>query len=286
MKKSINAWCFNSNLSLEEIFKSAKRNGFSNIELNMTENNSNEEDMKKCGLSNNNYLTTDMTSNEFQQILNLSQKYDIRIPSISTNLHWTYPLSSNDETVREKGKFIVRKMIDFASFVGADAVLIVPGCTTKEVSYDVVYNRAKEAFNELKNYAEEKKIIIGIENVWNKFLLSPLEAKQLLEEINSPFVKMYFDAGNVLQFGFPEQWVRILGDLITKVHIKDFDTSIGNISGFKNLLEGNMDYVSLMNALKEIGYDGYITAELSPYNTAPEQLIANTSTALDYIISL
>ncbi|MFV0503397.1 MAG: sugar phosphate isomerase/epimerase family protein [Lachnospirales bacterium] len=273
MKKCINAWCFDSTLSLEEIFISASKNGFSNIELNMSE-------------SPSDYLTIGMMGKDYEEILQLAKKYNLEIPSISTSLHWSYPLSSNDKSIREKGKLIVKKMIDSASYLGAKAVLVVPGCTTKEVSYDVVYNRAKEAFNELKGYGEKKNIIIAMENVWNKFLLSPLECKQLLEEINSPYVKMYFDAGNVLQFGFPEQWVRILGNLIAKVHIKDFDTSIGNITGFKNLLEGDMDYSALISALKEIGYNDCITAELAPYNTAPEQLITNTARALDYIIGL
>ncbi len=286
MKKSINAWCFQSHLSLDEIFKSATEAGFSAIELNMTEETKHSDDIKGFGLADNNYLTISMDDSDYAKILELSKKYNIKISGISTGLHWTYPLTSNDEATREKGKLIVRKMLDCAKYFGVDTILVVPGCTTKEVSYDVVYDRAKEALNELKEYASSKGVVIGVENVWNKFLLSPLEAKRFLEEIDSPYVKMYFDAGNVLQFGFPEQWVKILGSLIKKVHIKDFDTSIGNINGFKNLLEGSMDYATLMSSLKAVGYDDYITAELSPYKTAPEQLITNTSKALDYIINL
>ncbi len=286
MKKSINAWCFQSHLSLDEIFKSATGAGFSAIELNMTEETKHSDDIKGFGLADNNYLTISMGESDYEKILELSKKYNIKISGISTGLHWTYPLTSNDEATREKGKLIVRKMLDCAKYFNVDTILVVPGCTTKEVSYDVVYDRAKEALTELKEYASSKGVIIGVENVWNKFLLSPLEAKRFLEEINSPYVQMYFDAGNVLQFGFPEQWVNILGSLIKKVHIKDFDTSIGNIRGFKNLLEGNMDYNALISSLKKVGYDDYITAELSPYNTAPEQLIINTSKALDYIINL
>ncbi len=286
MKKSINAWCFEPTLSLEEIFKLATEKGFSAIELNMTENKQNQGDIEKFGLADNDYLTIEMNDSDYEKIKLLAEKYEITISGISTALHWTYPLSSNNEDIRKKAEHIVEKMIDCANYFNIDAILVVPGCTTKEVSYDVVYQRAKESLNRLKIYGEEKNVIIGIENVWNKFLLSPLEAKQLIDEIDSPYVKMYFDAGNVLQFGFPEQWVKILGDRIVKVHIKDFDVNIGNIRGFKNLLEGSMDYKALINSLKEINYDNYITAELSPYNTDPSQLIANTSNALDYIINL
>ena len=131
-----------------------------------------------------------------------------------------------------------------------------------------------------------QRIVIGVENVWNKFLLSPLETARFLDEIGSDYVKAYFDAGNVLQFSYPQSWAEALGKRIAKVHVKDFDPAIGNITGFKPLLQGAMDWGALIGALKNVGYDGYLTAELSPYPTNPMQLIKDTSAALDYILSL
>lgn len=273
MKKGINAWAFPADLSLEEIFKAAKQYRFDGLEINMGE--------ASDGLS----LTPESTESDYARILELSRTYNMPIPSVSTGLHWSYPLTSEDEAKREHGKLIVRKMIDAAAYFSADTILVVPGLVTPSVSYKTAYARSKASFLELKEYAQEKKVVIGVENVWNKFLLSPIEMAGFIDSIGSDYVKAYFDAGNVLQFSYPQHWVEVLGSRIAKVHIKDFDTSVGNMSGFRNLLQGDMDWNALMSSLEAAGYESYITAELSPYRTNPIQLIDDTSRAMDYILS-
>jgi len=286
MKKGVNAWSLPNDLSLEETFKLAKDAGFDTIELNMSEKVDTDVITDELGLEDNLILSLDTSSAELEEIKKTSERYELPISSISTALHWTYPLNHADEAIREKGKLVIRKMIDAAAFLGGDCVLIVPGLVTAEHDYATCYDLSKQAFLDVADYAQEKGIVIGVENVWNKFLLSPLEMKQFIDEINHPFVKVYFDAGNILQFGFPEQWVKILGDRIAKVHIKDFNTSIGNITGFTTLLNGNLNWPKLMDSLKEIGYDGEITCEIPPYNTNPSQLAYDTSAAMSYILAL
>lgn len=275
VKKGINAWCLPDGLSFEECFAVVKQAGFDGFEINM-------EEHAKDGLN----LHLNATEDEYAQIMALSKAHQLPVASISTNLHWAYPLTDTDIEKVAKGKEIVRKMIDAAHYLGADTVLVVPGLVTAEVAYDTAYERAITAFKDLSAYAERKNVIIGVENVWNKFLLSPLEMKRFIETINSPCVKCYFDAGNVLQFGYPEQWVHILGAHIAKVHVKDFDTSIGNITGFKALFHGELDFAALVASLKKCGYDGYLTAELSPYRHNPLQLVKDTAEALEHIIRL
>ncbi|MGB9677847.1 MAG: sugar phosphate isomerase/epimerase family protein, partial [Candidatus Ratteibacteria bacterium] len=119
---------------------------------------------------------------------------------------------------------------------------------------------------------------------WNKFLLSPIEMKKYVEEIGSEYVKVYFDVGNILVIGFPEMWIRILGRLIKRIHLKDFKLSIGNINGFCDLLEGDVNWPEVIKALKEIGYNSYLTAEVGPYKYFPETKIYNTSLAMDKIL--
>jgi hexulose-6-phosphate isomerase len=130
----------------------------------------------------------------------------------------------------------------------------------------------------------ERDVYIGIENVWNKFLLSPLEMRNFIDEVGSGYVGSYFDVGNVLQYSYPEYWIEILGKRIKKVHIKDFDTSIGNINGFKPLLQGDVNWRKVVKALMDVEYDSFITAELSPYKTCPEQLVYDTSRHMDEIL--
>lgn len=286
MKIGVNSWSLPQGISLERTFELAKKAGFETIELNMAEEVKTESIVSDLGLEDSPHLTLNMTKKELLKIKKLSVKYELPISSIATALHWKYPLNDPNPIVRKHGKEVAKKMIEACKILGGDTVLIVPGVVTKENSYDVCYELSKEAFVELAVFAEEKEISIGVENVWNKFLYSPLEMREFIDEINHDSVGVYFDAGNVLQFGYPEQWVRILNHRIVKVHVKDFNTTIGNITGFTNLLAGSLDWASLMLSLKEIGYAGPLTAELSPYTIASDQLAYDTANALKRIVEL
>jgi len=153
------------------------------------------------------------------------------------------------------------------------------------VDYDVAYDRCLEALKELAPVAEEYQVELCIENVWNKFLLSPLEMRDLIDKVNSPWVGSYFDVGNVLYCGYPEQWIKILGKRIRKVHFKDFKRSVGTLDGFGDLLSGDVNWKNVRAALEKNGYDGWVTAEmLPPYAQYPETILYNTSNAMNRII--
>lgn len=286
MKKGINAWCFPQNYSLEECIKKAKIAGFDGIEINMTEFNKNKSIIDDLKLSENYGLTIESSEEEIKEIRNISKNVGIPILGVSTSLHWIYSLTSEDNTIRQKGIDIVKKMIDAAILLETDAILVVPGIVNDNVSYKDAYNRSLKALKELRVKAEENKVYIGIENVWNKFLLSPKEMRNFLEEVGSPYVKSYFDVGNVMAFSYPEYWIEILSDYIVRVHVKDFDTSIGNIKGFKNIFQGDVNWIKVMESLHKIKYDGYITAELSPYNIMPDFLVFDTSKHLDALLNI
>lgn len=284
MKKGINAWCFPNDYSINQCIELASRAGFDGLEINMEEEFNNAKGKPE---QDNTYpaLTLSTTKEQLAGIKHLADKNKIDIPSISSSLFWKYPLSSSDTAICDKAKDVVCKMIDAARELGADSVLIVPGVVNDDVSYKQAYDRALINIKELSKYAEINKIFIGVENVWNKFLLSPLEMRRFIEEIGSPYVGAYFDVGNVLAFSYPQYWIEILSDLIVKVHVKDFKTSIGNINGFTNLLDGDVDWFKVINAFKKTGYNDYLTAELAPLNRFPEKLIYDTSDALDRIIN-
>ena len=272
MKKGINCWTFPSNYTVKECIENAKKAGFDGIEINM-------EEGKKGTPS----LRVDSTKAEIEEIFKISQSNDMPISSVATGLHWKYSLTDDDPNTRKKGIEIAEKMIDAAKLFHADAILVVPGVVNERVSYSKAYKRSQEALKALSKKAEEEKVYIGIENVWNKFLLSPLEMKKFIDEIGSPYVKFYFDVGNVLAFSYPEYWIETLGEYIVRVHIKDFDTSIGNIQGFKNLFEGDVNWPKVIEALRRAKYEGYLTAELTPYRTHPEMLAYDASKRLDVL---
>jgi hexulose-6-phosphate isomerase len=147
---------------------------------------------------------------------------------------------------------------------GAVDVFFLPDAEV--IPYDVCYKRAREAVRKLVPTAEKLGVSLCIENVWNKFLLSPLEMRDFIDSFKSRRVGSYFDAGNVLLMGYPEQWIRILGRRIRRVHIKDFKKSVGTVEGFVDLLQGDVDFEAVKVALAEIKYNGYVTAEMIPYN--------------------
>lgn len=163
--------------------------------------------------------------------------------------YWSFPgvLSGKPELEIKDciklAKEIVKKMLEFASYLDVDTILVIPGTVdvffnprVEVIPYDVAYERAFEVIKECIPVAEEYKVTIGLENVWNKFLLSPLEFRDFVDKFNSEYVGAYFDVGNVLLTGYPEHWIRILNKRIKKVHIKDFRTSVGNVNGFVDLL--------------------------------------------------
>jgi len=243
---------------------------------------------------------------EIIAIKKASEKIGIEICSLATGLYWQFSLTSNREDIREKAKQVVKRQIDVAALLGVDCILVCPGTVgvdfkpedvvpdagnieffagSEIIDYDVAYERAQKALMELAPYAGEKGVIIGIENIWNKFLLSPLEMKNFLDEINSPFVGAFLDVGNMLLFGYPEHWIKILNKRIKKVHFKDFRRDAKGLAGFVDLLAGDVDWVKVIDAFEAVGYHGWASAEMCPtYHLYTDQMIYNASASMDCIL--
>ncbi len=268
---AMNQWGFPEGTSLEQIFQRAKDAGFDAVELNLNPSG---------GVG----LTMETSAAEAEKIAADARRYGLQLRSLSTGLLWGAPLSSKDESVRRRGGEIVAKQLELAGIMGMDTVLVVPGAVNAETSYDECYLLSQEEIRKLIPLAEKTGVSIGIENVWNKFLLSPLEMARYIDEFQSPQVGSYFDVGNVLQFGFPEQWIRILKHRIRKIHVKDFSVQVGNINGFVPLLAGDVNWDAVRSSLSEVGYDDVITAELSAYKKAPVQMIYDTARHMKVII--
>ena len=277
MKKAINVWSFPNEYNLQKCMEVAKDAGFSCLELALGETG--EVSLKS-------------TDNEILSIKQMADDNDIELTSLASGLYWTYSLTSNDKATREKSLVILKRQLEIASLLNVSSILVVPGCVNAEfaspeiVSYDIAYDRALDAISSVADYAKDCGVKIGLENVWNKFLLSPLEMRDFIDKINNPFVGVYFDIGNVLQTGYPQHWINILGERIVNIHIKDFKNSIGNINGFVDLLAGDVDFKAVMDSIRRIGYNSYIIAEMGGYNQAKDQIIYNTSAAMDRIFKL
>lgn len=274
MKKGISIWAF-PNQEPRDCFRMAKRFGYDGIELSFDESGP---------------ISPQSAETDLMEIRKAAESHGLSLYSLASGLYWSTSLTAEDPAERERAEQLVRKQLDAAAALGCDTILILPGMVSglgaadPVVPYEIVYERAQAALLRLAEYAEKKRVTIGIENVWNKFLLSPMEMRDFIDRIGSQRVAAYFDVGNVVRDGYPEQWIRILGHRIAKVHFKDYKRAIGTISGFVELLAGDVDFAAVMRALREVGYDGWVTAEVFPSNSDFEAFLRKTSEAMDCIL--
>ena len=191
------------------------------------------------------------------------EKTGIRVHGVVDSVHWSLPLNSRDAGVRKKGIDGLVAALDDAAALGAVSVLLVPAVVNGDLPYDEAYARSQEAIREVLPHAAQVKVKIAVENVWNGFLLSPLEAARYVDELNhgiaGEWAAFHFDVGNVVTYGRPEQWIRILGNRIAKLHIKDYSNKKrdeqGRWKGFEvELGEGDAGYAAVMAALDETGF--------------------------------
>jgi L-ribulose-5-phosphate 3-epimerase len=237
IKKGVLLDMLPKNLSYADRLKMARDVGFEGIQANTTPDQREADEIKKA-----------------------ADGAGIKIDSVMNMDHWKYPLSSADSSVVEKSLEGMRTSLHNAKFWGSYSVLLVPAVVNEETSYRDAWTRSQQQIRKLIPLAEQLGIVIALEEVWNKFLLSPLEFARYIDEFNSPWIKAWFDVGNVVLYGYPQDWIRTLGKRIVEVHLKDFKRE-----GFKwvNLGEGSINWPEVRKAFAEIGYSGYATTELA-----------------------
>jgi len=198
---------------------------------------------------------------EAEEVKKASEKTGLRIHSVMNMAHWKYPLSSSDPAVVAQSVKGMETSLRNAHFWGAETVLLVPAVVNAETRYRDAWTRSQYEIRKLIPMAQQLNVIIGVEEVWNKFLLSPLEFTRYIDDFNSPWVRAYFDVGNVVFYGYPQDWIRTLGKRIVKLHIKDFKFE-NDVTKWTPLREGAINWPEIYRALSEIGYTGSATVEL------------------------
>ncbi|MGE5126591.1 MAG: sugar phosphate isomerase/epimerase family protein [Betaproteobacteria bacterium] len=200
-----------------------------------------------------------------EEVREAATKTGLKIHSVMNADHWKYPLSSADPEVVGKSVAGMEASLRNAKLWGADSVLLVPAVVGPETSYKDAWTRSQEVIRaRILPLAQELKVVVGIEEVWNKFLLSPLEMARYVDELASPYVKAYLDVGNMVFYGYPQDWIRTLGKRISRVHLKDFklDRGKGRFD-WVNLGEGDVDWPEVRKAFAEVGYEGWMTTEIA-----------------------
>jgi len=213
--------------------------------------------LKDCGFDG---AEMDSPSNiKIEEILEAQAKTGIKAHGVVDSMHWHYHLNSPEAKIRELGVDALKQALRDAKAMGAGSVLLVPGVVNAKQSYDDAWKLSMEGIRAALPVAAECGVRISVENVWNNFLLSPLEAARYIDELNHPMAAWHFDIGNVINTGFPDQWIRVLGKRISRLHIKDFSRKKrddqGLWKGFDvELGDGDAGWASVMKALDEVGY--------------------------------
>lgn len=202
-----------------------------------------------------------------QDVLDAMRATGMAVPGVVGSRHWSHPLSSPDAAIREVGLEALEQGIRDCKAYGGTTVLLVPAVVNSQIAYDEAYKRSQEEIRKVLPLAEQTGVKIAIENVWNNFLLSPMEAARYIDEFESDAIGWYFDVGNIVNYGYPAQWARILGRRILKLDIKGFSRSKrdseGLWKGFSvEIGEDDCDWPGVMRELDKIGYNGWASAEV------------------------
>ena len=234
-------------------------------------------------------LRENITEEECKRIKNYADNKKIGLKTLAAGFYWSCSLGSDDSEEREKAIDFTEKYIKVASWLNIDKILVIPGAvdvawddSRPVTSYKNVWDNATESLKKIIPSAEKNGVVICLENVWNKFLLSPIEFQFFLDQFNSDYIGIYFDVGNALLNGYPEHWIEILKDKIKAIHFKNFsrDDCGGTLHGFgDDLLEGDVNYKNILRELENIDYSGPITAEMIPFSRLPDLVLPDMDLA-------
>jgi len=280
MVKSINVWALPGGLANEidpvDAMREAKAAGFEGIEL---------------GIGDKGAFNWKTRQSVCERWRTAARQIGIQIVSVATGQYWGWPLTSPKASLRKKAFEFSVAMIERAGWLKAGAVLVVPGLVRAdfipncpETPYDFVYKTSQEQLKKLARVAEQHRVAIGVENVWNNFLYSPMEMARFIDEIGSRWVGSYFDVGNPVAFGVPQDWIRILGRRIKRVHLKEYKRGRSPDGtqytakfpdGFEVPFgQGDVNWPAVRKALKQVKYDGPVTVEV--LNSSGDKGLART----------
>ncbi|HWA98732.1 MAG TPA: sugar phosphate isomerase/epimerase family protein [Pirellulales bacterium] len=283
MKKSINLWAFPypQKMSLLDCFRLAKDAGFDAVEVNFAL----EGDISPAA-----------SDSQLRAIAAQARDIGLAISGLCSFLYWPYSLTAEDPQRRKRGMELARQMIAAAHELGTKNLLVIPGSVyipwlpeMPAVPNDLCQQRSCEAIGQLLPEAEKADVYLNLENIFaNGFLFSPAEMNAFVDSFDHPRVRVHFDTGNIMQYQFPEYWIRLLGNRIGNVHFKEYDKRAGTefkLESFRPLLDGTTNWPAVIAALDSVGYREYLTFEyFHPYTHWPEALVYHTSDALDRML--
>ncbi len=275
MYKALNYWVFGGfegRRTPYEFIDFASAHGLDGVELTV-----------------NDAIPVDLPDAECRKLRAYAESKNIGLRSLATGAYWNLALGTDDEDARQEALKFSRQYLELGARLGVECVLMVPGATRVAwdpahpvTAYQTVWTKSLESLRELLPLAEKLQVAMALENVWNRFLLSPMEWKLYLDHFDSRYVGIYLDLGNTCYIGRPEDYIAILKDRIRAIHFKNFTEtdSAGGLHGFgDDLLTGSVDFASIRKALAAIGYQGPCTVEMIPFSRLPDLVLPDAELA-------
>jgi hexulose-6-phosphate isomerase len=276
MKKSIGDSIFPHALTFPQGLQLLKKAGYEGVEL---------------WLGDRPWFQMGTTDAQVRQLFEQARDAGLEVSNISNTLDWEENICARDPVKRQAAFHHVERQIEAAQLCKTDAILIVAGVVTADMPYNEVYARCVDSLQRLGETAKKAKVKIGVENCCSeqKFLLSPREFHTFLDDVNSPWVGIHLDVGNIHDTGFAEQWIEINGPRITRIHVKDVMKHRGRCgqeSVYTNIFLGDNNWRAIRDAMIKVHYDGWIIAEMEArYRYAPDQQVYDTSAAMSRLIA-
>lgn len=274
MNKALTQIVYGQRKPVADCLAAVKRWGYEGFELLMTDKTD---------------LNLGSTAADYKRLRDTSAKAGVAFTSICISGTGKFTLADDDPKVRESRKAEIRKAIEAAAALGVDCVLVVPAWANEKIRYDVAYDRIIAELRSLAPAAEKAKVNLGLEPVWNKLFVSPLDMRNAIDAVGSERVGCFFDVANLLFWSFPQHWIRILGgSRIKKIHFKDFkaerakDSEFDMTLSWPQLMDGQVNWPEVMRAIREIGYDDFLISEVG----GDDATYAETSRRMDQILKL
>jgi len=266
MKKGLSQIILGREGKLEEWIPQTRSAGYEGIEILLTDDGD---------------LTLDSTEADLERLRQLSTQHGVELCSLCLNVSDRGSLTTGVAADVDRYNEVTVRALDLSAALGIDTILVIPGGVTEEIPYDKAYDRALAGMKALAPEAEKRGVNLAIEYVWNKLFLSPLEMRRFLDEVGSERIGFYMDTGNMVVFGYPEQWIDLCAPHIQKIHFKDFRRQ-----GYEwpQLMDGDVNWKLVMDAIRRMGYDDYVISEVGGGENW--SLYAETAQRMDDILAL
>lgn len=204
----------------------------------------------------------------------------MRIPSICLSGNRRYPLGSNDPKLCAAGIELVRDAVDFAVDVGVRIVMIAGYDVYYEESTPETKERFRENLGHLVRYAAGRGVTLSVEIMDTQFMSSISRFLHLRERIQSPWLTVYPDLGNLSGWNENAAEELELGlrlGVVSAVHLKDTRPVACDSPGqFRDLPfgEGCVDFPRLFRVLERYGFAGQLVLEMWYHGKEETQSIA------------